>query len=207
MNLVLDKIRKLVRFFVNKFARLLYKLFGNLISPNLVTTVGLIAHIPIAILIAKGNFIPAASLLIVFGLFDALDGELARLQNKASASGMLLDASTDRIKEILLYLGISYYFIHINKPSFIIWIVGALGGSLLVSYVKAKGETAIASTKLSHSETNRIFQDGLMRFEVRMFLIVLGLYINRLEVVIIIIAVLSWLTAIYRLMLIMKKIN
>ena len=60
----------------------------------------------------------------------------------------------------------------------IVWLpVAVAGGSLLVSYIKAKGEMAIAgSGKHSTQDLNRIFSDGLARYEVRMAFIVLGLF-------------------------------
>ena len=164
-------------------------------------------HIPIAVLIAEGHNYIAAGLLVVFGLFDTLDGELARLQHRASNAGMLLDASTDRMKEILLYIGAAYSFVAIGRPYMATWAVAACGASLLVSYVKAKGETAVAGGKLSANEVNRLFQDGLARFEIRMFILFIGLITGRVVIAVIIIAVLSGVTAVGRLLKITRKLT
>ncbi len=180
---------------------------GGRLRPNIITFTGLLAHLPIAWCIATGRFGLAAGLLVFFGLFDALDGGLAKVQNRASSAGMLLDASTDRMKEVILYTGAAYYFVASGMPFYAAWAVAACGGSLLVSYVKAKGETAIRDQKLSANEVNRLFGDGLMRFEVRMFTLIVGLLAGYLWIAVVIIAVLSWLTAVQRLLRLSKKLS
>jgi phosphatidylglycerophosphate synthase len=191
---------------LKRVAKDLDKLSGGKISPTMVTITGLIAHLPIAWLIATDQYILAAILLVIFGLFDTLDGALARLQKTDSARGMLLDASTDRFKEVILYSGIAYSFTNSDNQKFAVWAVIACGASICVSYVKAKGETAVAKSKLSSSEVNKLFQDGLLRFEVRMFLLVIGLLFNILTYMVVIIAILSVFTAVDRLIKISNKI-
>ena len=150
----------------------------------------------------------AALLLVIFGLFDTLDGELARLQGRSSARGMLLDASTDRMKEMLLYTGIAYFLATGDDPATSAWAAAALGASVCVSYVKAKGEAAVAASRkeISHDVLNRMFSDGLLTFEVRMFLLVIGLLSNYLLLVVVIIAVLASYTALMRLMRISRRL-
>lgn len=206
MDSVIDPIRESVKSFMKRVAKDLDKLSGGKITPSMITIVGLLAHLPIAWLIATNQYILAAILLVIFGLFDTLDGALARHQKSDSASGMLLDASTDRFKEVILYSGIAYSFINSGQEKFAVWAIIACGASICVSYVKAKGETAVAKSKLSTTEVNRLFQDGLLRFEVRMFLLVVGLLFNVLTYTIVVIAVLSTYTAIDRLIKISRKI-
>lgn len=212
MSGLLDAVRDTIRHLMRAVARSLHRASRGRITPNMVTLLSLIGHIPIAYFIASSSYTLAASLLVIFGLFDALDGELARLQQTASSGGMLLDASTDRMKEVLLYIGVGYTLIEHGtgdtRPAIAAAaVVAACGGSLLVSYVKAKGETAVHDSKLSANQINRLFQDGLMRFEVRMFALVVGLLIHQLMMVVIIIAVLSWLTAFDRLQKIYRKLS
>lgn len=203
----MDFLRQKIRSFIRVIAKKLNKISNGSISPDFVTIIGLVAHLPIAWLIATQNNYWAAGLLVIFGLFDTLDGELARLQNKASDRGMLLDATTDRMKEILLYTGAAYALVDTGHPYMTTWVILACGGSLLVSYVKAKGETIMANSGLSTNAINRLFQDGLMRFEVRMVILILGLLLNSLTVAIVIIATTTWFTAIQRLHNISQKIK
>lgn len=207
MNSIIEPIRKLVRSFMGRVAKDLDKLTGGKLSPNMVTITGLLAHIPIAWLIATNQYTLAAILLVIFGLFDTLDGALARLQKRDSSAGMLLDASTDRFKEVLLYCGAAYSFVSLGKPYFAVWAVAACGASICVSYVKAKGETAVAKSKLTTTEVNRLFQDGVFRFEVRMTILVIGLLFNNLGVAIVVIACSSTYTAFERLIKISRKLS
>lgn len=207
LNLFLDTIRTVIRGWMKHIARFLNTISGGRLSPNTVTLIGLAAHAPIAILIATGDYWLAAGLLLVFGLFDALDGELARLQKRANSAGMLLDATTDRMKETMLYCGVAYALIESDSPKLAVWAVAACGASLCVSYVKAKGETAVSGGNLSPNDINRLFQDGLLRFEVRMSLLIIGLVAGYLAEVVIAIAVLSSITAIDRLVRISHKLR
>jgi phosphatidylglycerophosphate synthase len=205
MNL-LDTVRRLIQKQMSVLAGGLNTLSGGKLSPNAITLVGFAMHLPIAYLIAAQQNYWAAGLLVVFGLFDALDGALARLQGKASNAGMLLDASTDRMKEVLLYTGAAYAIVQAGRPNMAAWSVLACGASLCVSYIKAKGETAVAGGKLSANEVNRLFQDGLGRFEIRMFLLVVGLLADRLILAVVFIALLSTYTAFERLVKISRKL-
>ncbi len=203
----LDRCRVAVRALMERLAVFLNRSSRGRLTPAMVTLTSVFAHVPVAWLIAEGHFLVSAPLLLMFGLLDALDGALARVQKKASPAGMLLDATTDRMKEIILYSGIAIWFIHQGPAEGAVWAVIASGGSLLVSYVKAKGETAVASANLSHTVVNRMFQDGLLRFEVRMALLIIGLLANQLLPVVVIIALLSWWTAIDRLITISRRLH
>lgn len=190
-------------------ARVLNTLSGGRLHPDAVTIFGFLMHVPIALLIATRHPLWAALLLIIFGLFDTLDGELARLQKRSSVSGMLLDASTDRMKEVLLYGGAGYFLVTSTHPKMAVWATIACGASLCVSYVKAKGEAAVASGEahIAHDKLNRMFKDGLLTFEVRMALLVLGLLSGRLLWAVVVIAVLASFTALQRLITISKALK
>jgi CDP-diacylglycerol--glycerol-3-phosphate 3-phosphatidyltransferase len=204
----IDLVRHRIRQFMKRVAQGLHHITGGRLHPDAVTIFGFLMHIPIAILIAMRHYnLLAAILLLVFGLFDTLDGELARLQGTASARGMLLDASTDRMKEVLLYTGVAYALAVSNHPATAALAAGACGASLCVSYVKAKGEAAIASVKtISHAKLNTLFKDGLMAFEIRMFLLIVGLLCNQLAIAVGVIAVLATYTALGRLVRISRSL-
>jgi CDP-diacylglycerol--glycerol-3-phosphate 3-phosphatidyltransferase len=204
---ILDALRSLVRTGARTLARGLNTLSGGKLSPDVITIVSLLGHIPVALLIATLHPRWAALFLVIFGLMDTLDGELARLQNRASSAGMLLDASTDRIKESMLYIACAYALIGLGHPYMSVWAVAACAGALLVSYVKAKGETAVASSNNNHHATNHLFDDGLMRYEVRMFVLVIGLLSGYLGYALIILTILAWLTAFGRLIRVLRHLS
>jgi phosphatidylglycerophosphate synthase len=206
INSFLEVIRNMVRGFMKHVAVILNTISGGKLNPNVVTLFGFAMHIPIAILIAQGYFLYAAGLLVFFGLFDALDGQLARLQNRSSKFGMLLDSVTDRMKEAILYIGISYFFVWSGRPYMAIWAVAACGAGLIVSYINAWGEVVTKDIK-KEAETNKAFRGGLMSFDMRMFTLVLGLAINQLAIAIVVITILAWFTALDRLIRISRRLR
>lgn len=189
-------------------ARILNAASGGVITPNGITIFGMLMHVPIAALIATNHLVWAAVLLVVFGLFDVLDGELARLQNRASVRGMLLDASTDRIKEAMLYTGVAYVLAVGPHPATASLAAAAVGASISVSYVKAKGEAAVASSgkKIHHDTLNHMFADGVMSFEVRIVVLLAGLLTGLLAWATAVVAVGAAFTVLQRLVRISRKI-
>lgn len=121
---------------------------------------------------------------------------------------MLLDASTDRMKEVIIYMGVAYFFAAGLHPLYAVWAVAACGASLCVSYVKAKGEAAVASSmhKLPHATLNRMFADGILTFEIRMFVLIVGLVSGFLFYAVVFIALGSAITAMQRLVRISRKL-
>lgn len=206
---MISRIKKAVRSAMHRLAVVLNHVSGGRITPNLVTYIGFGMHVPIALLIASRHNIWAAALLFVFGLFDTLDGELARLQKRDSTSGMLLDASTDRLKEMLIYSGAAYALALSNHPATAAWAAAACGASISVSYVKAKGEAVVANSgqELTHAELNHLFDGGILSFEIRMFILVVGLFADQLVFAVAGIAIFASYTALQRLIRITKQLR
>lgn len=201
-----------VRGVMRHVARFLDRMTGGRLNPNMVTIIGLLAHVPIAWLIATHHPVWAGVLLLIFGLFDTLDGELARLQGKSSRSGMFLDSVCDRIKEILIYVGLIAAVA--NWPGscgivvdacmysvnlYFIFLMLALGGSLLTSYINAWGEAVLHGSKVKKEALNNTFRGGAASFEIRMFLLVIMLLFGWQMYIIPLIAVLAWYTAFSRM--------
>jgi phosphatidylglycerophosphate synthase len=207
LDTLLDAARDQVRAVMRVVARSLNTLSGGRLHPNTVTLSGLAMHVPISWLIAQQQYYLAAILLIIFGLFDNLDGALARLQKSESQIGMLLDSVSDRVKEIILYAGITLAFVASGQAGATVWAVLACGSSLLVSYVNAWGEAVIARLNLRDHQTNKAFRSGLMTFEIRMFVLIIGLLTNQLLAAVIFIALASWLTAIGRLINVSRRLR
>lgn len=203
---------KYVRAAVRQVARAINFVSHGRVRPNDITLIGLFMHIPIAALIASDHLYWAADLLVVFGLFDTLDGELARLQNRVSDIGGFLDTVSDRVKELLLYAGIIYLFAVNGEPAVVLLMTMlACGTSLITPFVKAKGEAIIATYghELSYDKLNRMFGGGILPYEVRIISIIMGLVLGiaYLPWIIVIIAVLATLTMVERLMTIVRSIR
>lgn len=194
----IDAIRAFVRSILASVARGLNRISSGRITPNSVTYTSLIGHILIAYLIATGSFVWAAGLLIVFGLMDTLDGELARLQNKASNRGMFLDSVTDRVKEVFIYIGIGWYFVSQLDPYYAVWAIAACGIAVIVSYLNAWGEVVTADLPKEKHVKNKAFRTGFMTYDVRIFFLVVGLFTGYIDIAVIAVAVLSSVTALQR---------
>lgn len=194
----IERLRSLVRTAVRQVAKGLHTASRGAVGPNMVTIAGLILHGFIVWLIVSELFMLAGVSLIVFGLFDTLDGELARLQHKSSAFGMVLDATSDRIKEGMILGAIAFHFADNERLSLLVLTLAVLVLAFAISYVKAKAETAIAAHSDSVSQANRRYQNGLARFEVRMTLIVFGLIFSQLVAILWLLLVLNLWTVIDR---------
>jgi CDP-diacylglycerol--glycerol-3-phosphate 3-phosphatidyltransferase len=202
-------VKRAVRRVMHFVAWALNGISGGRITPNGVTWVGFLMHIPIALLIAKGEFVWGAVFLVVFGLFDTLDGELARLQGRVTNNGGFLDAATDRLKEVLLYSGAAWYLAQGAHPQYAALAVAACGASICVSFVKAKGEAIVASSgkQIPYPELNRMFSGGLFPFEVRMLVLLIGLLADQLVWAVAAVALFSAITVFQRLFVISRRIS
>jgi len=203
---MIDYIKRVIRSIIRVLARMLDTTSKSKITPNGITLFGVAMHIPIALLIATRTNIWAALLLLLFGLFDTLDGELARLQHRESPQGRLLDSVTDRIKEVLLYTGVAYAIIATGRPYLAVWAVVACGCSLLTSYVNAAGDSIMAGKETKQHAANKTFRGGLLPFEIRMFILLIGLVINQVPLAVIVITFGAGFTAMSRLLRVFNKV-
>ena len=132
---------------INPFVRLLIRLG---FTPNAVTLTGFALNVGVAVLFVVGGeegnrgdlrYVGWGGALILFaGLFDMLDGQVARLGNMKSTYGALFDSVLDRYSELFTFLGICYYLVahHYLLSSLFAFI--ALIGSMMVSYTRARAE-------------------------------------------------------------------
>lgn len=203
---VLDAIKNIVRGYMTKLAATLDSVSGGKLTPEMITWTGFFAHLPIAWLIISNQLLAAGILLIIFGLFDTLDGSLARLQGTASTRGMFLDSVTDRLKEVLLYSSLVVLFTDQQASVAAVFAATSLGVSICISYVNAWGEVAISQAKIKH-QTNKAIRSGLMGFEVRMFMLVIGLMTGRPDIAVVIISLLGIHTLGGRIIQVLQKVS
>ncbi len=132
---------------IDPFVKVLIKLG---LTPNAVTTIGFILNIGVAAIFIIGgeegnrgdlSYVGWAGGLILFaGLFDMLDGQVARLGNMKSTFGALYDSVLDRYSELVMFFGICYYLVAHHYFLSSIFAFVALIGSMMVSYVRARAE-------------------------------------------------------------------
>jgi len=110
------------------------------VHPNFFTVLGLAISIVSAYFYSQHNIRLGGFLILLGGLCDMLDGKVARQTGKSSKFGALLDSSLDRYAETFMFLGVAIYFV--SREFFLtsIMVFLALGGSMMVSYVRARAE-------------------------------------------------------------------
>jgi len=110
------------------------------LAPNTVTLIGLAGNLVGALSLARGEFLIGGLLVLAMGPVDALDGTMARLRGERSDFGAFVDSVTDRYSELLIFAGLIAYYLQMGEAAMAGAVFAAWGGSVLVSYVKARGE-------------------------------------------------------------------
>lgn len=112
------------------------------VSANMVTAIGALCTTAAAILtFPQGRFFLGTMLIIVFVLFDLLDGTIARLSEKGSnAWGALLDSTLDRLTDAVILGSILWFFIDTNDRLIPVALLSIVFG-FLISYIKARAES------------------------------------------------------------------
>ncbi len=158
------------------------------ISPNLVTFIGLCFTTVAAAFIIQGQFLVAGIFLLIGGIFDALDGTLARVAGRVSRYGAFLDSTLDRYSEGIVLFGILLYYLQQDSRVEIILIYIAVVGSLLVSYTRARAEGIHVPCQV-----------GLFTRAERWTTLVLGLVLDQMLLALWILAIFSNLTVLHRI--------
>jgi CDP-diacylglycerol--glycerol-3-phosphate 3-phosphatidyltransferase len=150
------------------------------IHPNILTLIGLLINIFAMILFAKGVFAWASLVIIFAGIFDIVDGEVARRTKRATKFGAFFDSVIDRYSDLLLLLGLIIWYAKIDR----IFYVGLTGlvliGSVLTSYTRARAESLIPACKV-----------GFLERPERIVLLIIGGVTDRMAAVLWVMAILS----------------
>src|ERR1700675_2140126 len=117
------------------------------IHPNVLTFLGLVINTWAAFLFAAGNFRWAAVVVILAGLFDMVDGRVARETNRVTRFGGFFDSVLDRYSDLALFMGLLVYYASINRFFYIVLTAIVMTGSVMVSYARARAEKTIPKSK------------------------------------------------------------
>lgn len=111
------------------------------LSPNVLTLLGLLLNCGVAAVLALGYLRIGGILVLVAGLFDMLDGAMAKVTNRITTFGSFLDSTLDRYSEAILYLGLLLYVLTTRDARLgAVLIYVTICGSILVSYARARAE-------------------------------------------------------------------
>jgi CDP-diacylglycerol--glycerol-3-phosphate 3-phosphatidyltransferase len=158
------------------------------IHPNVLTFLGLVINIVATWLFAQGSFRWAGVVVIGAGLFDMVDGRVARATSQVTKFGGFFDSVLDRYSDLALYMGLLVYYASINRFPYIVLTAIAMTGSVMVSYTRARAENSIPKCKV-----------GFLERPERIVLIIIGALFLRMAQVLWVIAVLANLTVVHRM--------
>lgn len=165
------------------------------LNPNVLTVVGF-AITTVAALCIPFNLRTGGALILLGGLFDMLDGIVARTNGKDTKFGALLDSTLDRYSDSFLFLAIAWYFFEKNDLAGVLLTIGSLVGALLVSYVRARAEGLGVECQV-----------GLIERPERVVLLALGCLTGWLLPVIAVVFILGHVTVLQRIFHVHKMIG
>lgn len=122
------------------------------VHPNVLTFIGLVINIWAAVLFGAGRFPAAGGVMILAGVFDMVDGRVARVQGRVTKFGAFFDSVIDRYSDLALYLGLLWYYAGIGRGRYAILVGVAMAGSVMVSYTRARAESLIRECKAGFFE-------------------------------------------------------
>ena len=171
------------------------RLFAH-VSPDVLTITGLALNGVACALIAMsgGRDYASPGLLRLGGLvalaasvFDMLDGRVARLRGRSTSFGAYLDSTMDRYSDMVLFMGLLILYARLGRTPLMVLVWVAAFGGFMTSYARARAESLIPRCTV-----------GFLERPERILLIVAGALANRMVGALWIIAVLSNLTAVQR---------
>ncbi|MGA7096176.1 MAG: CDP-alcohol phosphatidyltransferase family protein [Acidimicrobiia bacterium] len=155
------------------------------VTPTFMTAFGLVIVITGSILIANG-FLKSGAIVVLCGaILDGLDGSVARAGGTESPRGAFLDAAFDRIGEIAAFAGLGVA--NAGDERVLLLLVLAMGGAMLVPYLRAKAEAEGFNGK-----------GGLMGRAERVLIFTIGLMFGVVEPMLWVLVISVWLTAVMR---------
>src|SRR5579885_1997502 len=172
----------------NKIIRLIVRgLALSKINPNVLTFLGLVINMIAAAFLAVGRFRTAGAVIVFAGLFDMVDGRVARETNQVTRFGGFFDSVLDRYSDLALLVGLLVYYGTINRPSYVVLTAVVMTASVMISYTRTRAENIIPTCKV-----------GFLERPERIVLFIIGALFDRMAPVLWVIVVFSNLTVLHR---------
>jgi CDP-diacylglycerol--glycerol-3-phosphate 3-phosphatidyltransferase len=173
----------------NKIIRLIVRALAlSKINPNVLTFLGLVINMVAAAFLAFGQFRTAGLVIIFAGLFDMVDGRVARETNRVTRFGAFFDSVLDRYSDLALLVGLLVYYGTINRPSYVVLTAVVMTASVMISYTRTRAENIIPTCKV-----------GFLERPERIVLVIIGALFDRMAPVLWVLAVLGNMTVIHRM--------
>lgn len=158
------------------------------IHPNFLTFIGLVINIGAAWLLARGQFWQAGLVIIGAGLFDMVDGRVARQTGQVTRFGGFFDSVLDRYSDLALLIGLLVYYASIGRNFYVVLTAIVMMASVMISYTRSRAENTIPQCKV-----------GFLERPERIVLLIIGSLFDRMAPVLWIIAVFGNLTVVHRM--------
>jgi CDP-diacylglycerol--glycerol-3-phosphate 3-phosphatidyltransferase len=158
------------------------------ITPNTLTVTGLIINGVAAYIYYRGFLKSAGALILFAGLFDILDGAVARAGNHESKAGGFVDSVVDRYSDFFIFGGVLAFFGRTGDFEGVILVLAIIFGAFMVSYVRARAELVIPKCDV-----------GLLERPERIIILAAGSIFSFFEAALWILAVFTHVTACYRI--------
>src|SRR5579863_9025246 len=178
--------------------RIVHGLSLTRISPNVLTFIGLVINIVAAFFFGHANannansmFLYASLVIIGAGIFDMVDGRVARATNQVTIFGAFFDSVIDRYSDVALFFGLLVYYARANRFFYVVLVAIVMVSSVMVSYTRARAESLIPQCKA-----------GFMERPERIVLVIIGGLFEKwgaMAPVLWVLAVISTITVIHRI--------
>lgn len=159
------------------------------IHPNVLTFIGLVINVYAAVLLASGRFLAAALVIIGAGIFDMVDGRVARATNQVTRFGAFFDSVLDRYSDLALLMGLLVYYGNINRPFYVVLTAVVMTTSVMISYTRSRAENVIPLCKV-----------GFLERPERVVLLIIGGLFDHMAPVLWVIACIGTITVVHRMM-------
>lgn len=172
------------------------KIFGHRGNPHLFTLFGFLSTLIASGLILKGFWFWGGLAIIISGIFDLLDGVVARKLGKVTRFGSFLDSVVDRYSDLILLLAFTIFYLRKGEDSSAILTSVVAIGTALIPYARAKAESLQISCHI-----------GLMERAERIILLSMGTLFNWMIPILYILAILTHFTVLHRIYYVWKKLQ
>ena len=164
------------------------------VNPNLLTLAGFLITIYAAICLSRGEFTRAGIAIIFSGIFDMLDGRVARITQNVTKFGAFFDSVLDRYSDMAIFVGLMVHYSKNQRMFYLILAGIVMMGSVMTSNTRARAESLIPLCKV-----------GFMERPERLVLLIIGTLFNRMAPVLWVMALFSNLTVIHRIVYTWKE--
>jgi len=158
------------------------------VNPNFLTFFGLLVNLWAAVMFANGRFFAAGWVMLFAGLFDMVDGRVARVQGRVTTFGAYFDSTIDRYSDLGLFIGLLWYYASIGRGRYAVLVGIAMAGSVMVSYSRARAESLTPSGKA-----------GFWERPERIVLMIIGALADRMAPVLWLLAIGTNITVVHRI--------